>query len=240
MVPAPPARRPARAVRRRAGRPPGAGARSCRPRRSARSSGRWPGRWANGWPAPSASPSRWRPGSSGCTRRSTSRPSGCASWRGPVAGLVVGGVLAVGARLSGPGRPRRSWSAGRRSAFLVVEQQLAGASARWQRRIFLELPVVAEQLGHAARRRATRWALPCPAWPPAGTGACGRDLVRVTGRIRQGLTEVEALREWAAVADVEALRRLVERAVAQPPGRRPRPAHQRRGPRRSAATCTAS
>jgi hypothetical protein len=33
--------------------------------------------------------------------------------------------------------------------------------------------------------------------------------VRVTGRIRQGLTEVEALREWATVADVDALRRLV-------------------------------
>ena len=30
-----------------------------------------------------------------------------------------------------------------------------------------------------------------------GKGACGRDLVRVTGRIRQGLTEIEALREWA-------------------------------------------
>ena len=42
-----------------------------------------------------------------------------------------------------------------------------------------------------------------------GTGPCGRDLVRVTGRIRQGLTEVEALREWATLADVEALRRLV-------------------------------
>jgi tight adherence protein C len=93
-------------------------------------------------------------------------------------------------------------------AFLVVEQQLASASAAWQRRIFLELPVVSEQLGMligagyslsgALARIASR-----------GTGACGADLVRVTGRIRQGLTEVEALREWAAVADVDALRRLV-------------------------------
>ncbi len=32
-------------------------------------------------------------------------------------------------------------------AFLIVEQQLSTASARWQRRIFLELPVVSEQLG---------------------------------------------------------------------------------------------
>lgn len=123
------------------------------------------------------------------------------------AGVVIGGVLAVGAGLSGMvallfvlGGPVL--------AFLVVEQRLASASAAWQRRIFLELPVVAEQLGMllgagyslgaALSRLAAR-----------GTGACGRDLVRVTGRIRQGLTEVEALREWAAVADVDALRRLV-------------------------------
>src|SRR5690606_38856462 len=32
-------------------------------------------------------------------------------------------------------------------AFLVVEQQVTGASARWQRRLFLELPVVGEQIG---------------------------------------------------------------------------------------------
>jgi Flp pilus assembly protein TadB len=124
-----------------------------------------------------------------------------------VAGLVGAAALAAAAGLSGAvalvfvlGGPVL--------AFLVVEQQLATASARWQRRIFLELPVVSEQLGMllgagyslgaALSRVATR-----------GTGACGRDLVRVTGRIRQGLTEVEALREWATVADVDALRRLV-------------------------------
>jgi len=93
-------------------------------------------------------------------------------------------------------------------AFLVVEQRLAAESARWQRRIFLELPVVAEQLGMligagyslgaALARLGSR-----------GKGACGRDLVRVTGRVRQGLTEVEALREWAAVVNVDALARLV-------------------------------
>jgi Flp pilus assembly protein TadB len=42
-----------------------------------------------------------------------------------------------------------------------------------------------------------------------GAGACGRDLGRVSGRIRQGLSDVDALREWAAVADVDALGRLV-------------------------------
>jgi tight adherence protein C len=93
-------------------------------------------------------------------------------------------------------------------AFLVVEQQLANESARWQRRIFLELPVVSEQLGMllgagyslgaALNRLASR-----------GTGACAQDLARVCGRIRQGLSEVDALREWAGVADVDALSRLV-------------------------------
>jgi tight adherence protein C len=124
-----------------------------------------------------------------------------------VGGLVSAGALAAAAGLSGPvalvfvlGGPVL--------AFLMVEQRLAAASARWQRRTFLELPVVSEQLGMllgagyslgaALSRLATR-----------GTGACGRDLARVTGRIRQGLTEVEALREWATVADVDALRRLV-------------------------------
>jgi Flp pilus assembly protein TadB len=92
--------------------------------------------------------------------------------------------------------------------FLLLEQQLASASERWKRRIFLELPVVSEQLGMlmgasfslgaALNRIAAR-----------GTGACAQDLAIVCGRIRQGLTEVEALREWAAVADVDALNRLV-------------------------------
>jgi hypothetical protein len=93
-------------------------------------------------------------------------------------------------------------------AFLLVEQQVASASARWQRRIFLELPVLSEQLGMligagyslgaALNRLAAR-----------GTGACATDLAGVCGRIRQGLSEVDALREWAAIADVDALRRLV-------------------------------
>jgi tight adherence protein C len=92
--------------------------------------------------------------------------------------------------------------------FLVVEQRLAAASAAWQRRLFLELPVVSEQLamllasgyslGAALNRLAAR-----------GRGVCARDLTRVTGRIRQGLPEVDALREWSAVARVPALDRLV-------------------------------
>ena len=92
--------------------------------------------------------------------------------------------------------------------FLIIEQQLAARSDRWKRRIFLELPVVSEQLGMllgagfslgaALNRIAQR-----------GAGACMQDLAVVCGRIRQGLSEVEALREWAATADVDALSRLV-------------------------------
>ena len=47
---------------------------------------------------------------------------------------------------------------------------------------------------------------------PPGRPRPGRrrqDLRRVVGRIRQGLSEVDALREWAALADVDALDRLV-------------------------------
>lgn len=93
-------------------------------------------------------------------------------------------------------------------AFLIVEQQLAVASDRWKRRIFLELPVLSEQLGMllgagfslgAALNRLAR----------RGSGACATDLALVCGRVRQGLTEVDALREWAAIADVDALTRLV-------------------------------
>ncbi|MFP5376931.1 MAG: type II secretion system F family protein, partial [Acidimicrobiia bacterium] len=86
--------------------------------------------------------------------------------------------------------------------------RLARESAGWQRRLFLELPVVSEQLamllsagfslGSALNRLGAR-----------GQGACASDLRRVTGRIRQGLSEVEALREWADVARVPALDRLV-------------------------------
>ncbi len=93
-------------------------------------------------------------------------------------------------------------------AFLILENQVAKASEAWKRRLFLELPVLSEQLamllsagfslGAALNRLAAR-----------GRGNAARDLARVCGRIRQGLSEIEALREWAAVADVEALDRLI-------------------------------
>jgi len=93
-------------------------------------------------------------------------------------------------------------------AFLVIEQRVSSASARWQREVFEQLPILAEQLGlllgagfslgSALNRLAKR-----------GTGACGMDLRRVVSRVRQGLSEGDALREWAVVADVTALYRLV-------------------------------
>ena len=42
-----------------------------------------------------------------------------------------------------------------------------------------------------------------------GTGACAADLRRVCGRLRQGLGEQDALAEWAELAEVDALDRLV-------------------------------
>lgn len=93
-------------------------------------------------------------------------------------------------------------------AFLVAEQRLAVASAQRQRRLLLELPVVAEQigmllgagysLGGAVDRIARR-----------GSGAAAEDLHRVTGRLRQGVAVEQALREWADLARVPALDRLV-------------------------------
>jgi Flp pilus assembly protein TadB len=92
--------------------------------------------------------------------------------------------------------------------FLVVEQGVANASAAWQRRLVLELPVVAEQLamligagyslGAALQRIARR-----------GAGCAARDLARVCARIGQGVGETTALREWAEVARVDAVDRLV-------------------------------
>ena len=93
-------------------------------------------------------------------------------------------------------------------AFLLVEQDLARQSAAWQRRLFLELPVVAEQLGMllsagysvgAALARLSR----------RGEGAVARDLRRVVGRTRQGVSEDRALAEWAQLASVPSVDRLV-------------------------------
>ena len=142
----------------------------------------------------------------------TYSPMDATAFRVRQLGWAAGG-LAAGALLAAASRPPLAIAllfvcGAPVLAFLIVEQQLAASSDRWKRRIFLELPVLSEQLGMlvgagfslgaALNRLAAR-----------GTGACAQDLAGVCGRIRQGLTEDEALREWAAAADVDALTRLV-------------------------------
>ena len=92
--------------------------------------------------------------------------------------------------------------------FLVIEQRLLTASQRHQRRLFDELPVIAEQigmllgagysLGSALNRLAQR-----------SNGLCAQHLSTVTNRVRQGLGEADALAEWAQLVDVPELHRLV-------------------------------
>jgi len=93
-------------------------------------------------------------------------------------------------------------------AFLVLEQQVSNASTQWQQRVTLELPVVIEQLGmllssgYSLGSAITRMGR-------RGRGLCAAELTRVSARIRQGVSEIDALREWAAHADVAAIDRLV-------------------------------
>ena len=92
--------------------------------------------------------------------------------------------------------------------FLAIEQNLARQSERWQRSLEAELPVVAEQiamllnagysLGSALARIAAN-----------GHGCAAHDLRDVLNRVRHGVSEAEALREWAEVARVDAVHRLV-------------------------------
>jgi tight adherence protein C len=93
-------------------------------------------------------------------------------------------------------------------ALLLVEQQLLSASQRWQRALTLELPVVTEQL---AMRMGAGASLTVAIERVAarGRGAVARDLARVAARIRQGAPAERALAEWADLASVDAVTRLV-------------------------------
>jgi tight adherence protein C len=98
--------------------------------------------------------------------------------------------------------------AGPALGFLFLEQRLASASDTWRGRLLLELPVVSEQLamllsagyslGGALRRIGSR-----------GHGCAATDVRRVCRRISQGVSEIDALREWASVARVDGLDRVV-------------------------------
>ena len=122
-------------------------------------------------------------------------------------GLLVGAALAAAVRPPAPialllilGLPAL--------AFLLAERSLQRAASARQRRLAIELPVIAEQVamllasgwstGGALQRVAER-----------GTGVAAQDLAVVVGRVRQGLGEAEALREWRDLADVPAADRLV-------------------------------
>lgn len=92
--------------------------------------------------------------------------------------------------------------------FLALEQSLARASDTHQRRLFLELPIIAEQLGMLLSSGSSiNGALSRVA--ERGAGACVNDIGRLNARIRQGIPTDQALREWATVADVAALHQFV-------------------------------
>ena len=93
-------------------------------------------------------------------------------------------------------------------AFLLVEDRLVRRCRDRRQRLQAELPVVAEQLGMllsagyslgaALQRLAAR-----------SRGVSGSDLARVCTRTQHGLSEVDALREWAEAAGVPDLDHLV-------------------------------
>ncbi len=93
-------------------------------------------------------------------------------------------------------------------AFLLLEQQVTAASDRWKRSVHLELPIVAEQIGMLlAAGYSLIGALDRVAH--RGQGAVATDLRGVLARVRQGVDETAALREWSDVADVDAVERFV-------------------------------
>jgi tight adherence protein C len=93
-------------------------------------------------------------------------------------------------------------------AFLLVEQELSRRSDRWQQRLFLELPVVSEQLGMLLSAGYSLGAS-LARLSQRTDGAVAQDLRRVVGRTRQGVDESRALTEWATVAAVPSVDRLV-------------------------------
>lgn len=93
-------------------------------------------------------------------------------------------------------------------SILVDEQRLTSAGEARDRRLLLELPVVAEQL---ATLLAAGASLPTAIARVAarGRGVTAGELSEVTGRIRRGDGEIEALRHWAEASSLPAVGRLV-------------------------------
>lgn len=119
---------------------------------------------------------------------------------GAVAVCAMAGLPAAASVLGVP--------VGALGAYALTELDLNRSCRQFEQRRTLELPVVAEQLamlvaagyslGSALARVAAR-----------GRGACAMDIGRVHLRVQQGVTELQALREWAAQARSPAVDRLV-------------------------------
>ncbi|MEZ5320649.1 MAG: type II secretion system F family protein [Microthrixaceae bacterium] len=92
--------------------------------------------------------------------------------------------------------------------FLLFEQHVTAESQRWQQIVTLELPVVIEQLGMLLSSGYSLGAA-IGRIGQRGRGLCARELRVVSRRIRQGVGEVQALREWAERSDITAVDRLV-------------------------------
>jgi tight adherence protein C len=120
-----------------------------------------------------------------------------------VAAVVVGaaGGLTTGLALL-------SMPAAAAAAYGVTELQLSRQCQRVEDRRALEMPVVAEQLAMlVAAGHSLGSALARVAW--RGSGVVAMDIGRVHQRIRQGVPERNALREWAVLARSPVVDRLV-------------------------------
>jgi tight adherence protein C len=120
-----------------------------------------------------------------------------------VGGIIIAAILAVPKLAAGLlviGSPVL--------AFLIVEQSLAKRSTAYQRALAAELPVVTEQIGMLLGAGYSLGSA-LPRIAQRGAGVCSADLLRVMSRVRTGLSEIDALREWATVARVDSLERLV-------------------------------
>lgn len=93
-------------------------------------------------------------------------------------------------------------------AYLITEQRLANRSTAVQRRIRLELPIIIEQLGmllgagHSLAGAVARIG-------ERGHGATAAGFRAAAKRMRHGVDEMQALRDFASQAEVPALDRLV-------------------------------
>jgi len=128
----------------------------------------------------------------------------------------VVGVVILGAGMRVPtGLVLVGMPLGALGAYAVTEWSLSRSCRRFEERRILELPVIAEQLamlvaaGHSLGSAVARIS-------SRGQGVIAMDLARVHQRVRQGVPEAEALREWATRARSPSVERLVSVLVLSP------------------------